>query len=69
MQAVKTLTNENPSLYAAFTKQIERNVLNAKRVGASPEELEARNRSIIKARDMMPIRVAVAGMYNDEAVV
>jgi len=66
MQTIKTLTNENPSLYAAFTKQIERNVLNAKRVGASPEELEARNRSIIKARDMMPVRVAEAGVEDDE---
>ena len=66
MQTVKTLTNENPSLYAAFTKLIERNVLNAKRVGASPEELEARNRSIIKARDMMPVRVAEAGAYDEE---
>ena len=66
MQTIKTLTNENPSLYAAFTKLIERNVLNAKRVGASPEELEARNRSIIKARDMMPIRVAEAGVDDEE---
>ena len=66
MQAVKTLTNESPSLYAAFTKLIERNVLNAKLVGASPEELEMRNRSIIKARDMMPIRVAEAGAYDEE---
>ena len=66
MQTVKTLTNENPSLYAAYTKLIERNVLNAKRVGASPEELEARNRSIIKARDMMPIRVAESGVDDEE---
>ena len=66
MQTVKTLTNENPSLYAAYTKLIERNVLNAKRVGVSPEELEARNRSIIKARDMMPIRVAEAGVEDEE---
>ena len=66
MQTVKTLTNENPSLYAAFTKLIERNVLNAKRAGATPEELEARNRSIIKARDMMPIRVAEAGGGEEE---
>ena len=66
MQTVKTLTNENPTIYAAFTKLIERNVLNAKRVGASPEELEARNRSIIKARDMMPVRVAEAVAYDDE---
>ncbi len=66
MQTIKTLTNENPSLYAAFTKQIERNVLNAKRVGASPEELEMRNRSIIKARDMMPIRVAESGADDEE---
>lgn len=65
MQTVKTLTNENPSLYAAFTKLIERNVLNAKRVGASPEELESRNRSIIKARDMMPLAVAESGMVED----
>ena len=63
---IKTLTNENPSLYAAFTKLIERNVLNAKRVGVSPEELEMRNRSIIKARDMMPICVAEAGVEDDE---
>jgi hypothetical protein len=66
MQTIKTLTNENPSLYAAFTKQIERNVLNAKRVGISPEELEAHNRSIIKARDMMPVRVAEAGVHDEE---
>jgi hypothetical protein len=66
MQTVKTLTNENPSLYAAFTKLIERNVLNAKRSGATPEELEARNRLIIKARDMMPIRVAESGVDDDE---
>ena len=66
MQTIKTLTNENPSLYAAYTKQIERNVLNAKRVGASPEELEMRNRSIIKARDMMPVCVAVAGVDDEE---
>ena len=66
MQTIKTLTNENPSLYAAFTKLIERNVLNAKRVGVSPEELEVRNRSIIKARDMMPVRVAEAGVDDDE---
>ena len=66
MQTIKTLTNENPSLYAAFTKLIERNVLNAKRAGATPEELEARNRLIIKARDMMPIRVAESGVDDDE---
>jgi hypothetical protein len=66
MQTVKTLTNESTSLYAAYTKLIERNVLNAKRAGATPEELEARNRSIIKARDMMPIRVAEAGVDDDE---
>ncbi len=66
MQTTKTLTNENPTIYAAFTKLIERNVLNAKRAGATPEELEARNRSIIKARDMMPIRVAEAGADDDE---
>jgi len=66
MQAVKTLTNESPTIYAAFTKLIERNVLNAKRAGATPEELEARNRSIIKARDMMPIRVAESGAYDEE---
>ena len=66
MQTVKTLTNENPSIYAAFTKLIERNVLNAKRAGSTPEELEALNRSIIKARDMMPVRVAVAGVYDEE---
>lgn len=66
MQTVKTLTNENPSLYAAYTKLIERNVLNAKRAGATPEELEARNRSIIKARDMMPVRVAEVGVDDEE---
>ena len=66
MQTVKALTNESPSLYAAFTKLIERNVLNAKRDGVSPEELEARNRSIIKARDMMPIRVAESGACDEE---
>lgn len=66
MQTVKTLTNENPTIYAAFTKLIERNVLNAKRARATPEELEARNRSIIKARDMMPVCVAEAGVDNDE---
>ena len=66
MQTIKTLTNENPSLYAAFTKLIERNVLNAKRAWATPEELEARNRSIIKARDMMPVRVAESGVEDEE---
>lgn len=66
MQTVKTLTNENQSIYAAFTKLIERNVLNAKRVGVSPEELEARNRSIIKARDMMPVCVAESGVDDEE---
>ena len=66
MQTVKTLTNENPTIYAAFTKLIERNVLNAKRVGISPEELEMRNRLIIKARDMMPIRVAESGVEDEE---
>ena len=66
MQTVKTLTNENPTIYAAYTKLIERNVLNAKRDGVSPEELEARNRSIIKARDMMPIHVAESGVEDEE---
>ena len=66
MQTVKTLTNESTSLYAAYTKLIERNVLNAKRAGATPEELEARNRSIIKARDMMPIRVAESGVEDEK---
>jgi hypothetical protein len=56
----------NNTFYAAYTKLIERNVLNAKRAGATPEELEARNRSIIKARDMMPIRVAEAGVDDEE---
>ena len=66
MQTVKTLTNENPTIYAAYTKLIERNVLNAKRVGVSPEELEVRNRLIIKARDMMPVRVAESGVDDEE---
>ncbi len=66
MQTIKTPTNENQSLYAAYTKLIERNVLNAKRAGATPEELEARNRSIIKARDMMPVHVAESGVEDEE---
>ena len=56
----------NNTYYAAYTKLIERNVLNAKRDGATPEELEARNRLIIKSRDMMPIRVAEAGVDDEE---
>ena len=59
------IINEQPTIYAAFTAQIERNVRAAQRAGATPAELEERNARLIRARDMMPLAVAEAGMVED----
>lgn len=59
------IINEQPTIYAAFTAQIERNVREAQRAGATPAELEERNARLVRARDMMPLAVAEAGMVED----
>ena len=59
------IINEQPTIYAAFTAQIERNVRAAQISGATPAELEERNARLIRARDMMPLSVAEAGIVED----
>ena len=59
------IINEQPTIYAAFTAQIERNVRAAQRAGATPAELEEWNARLIRARDIMPLSVAESVMVED----
>ena len=56
------LSNEQPTIYAAYTALIDHNVQIAQITGMSVEELNERNARIIRARDMMPLAVAEAIM-------
>lgn len=61
-----TLSNEQPTIYAAYTALIEHNVQIAQITGMSVEELNERNARLILARDMMPLAVAEAVMNTNQ---
>ena len=61
-----TLSNEQPTIYAAYTALIDHNVQIAQITGMTVEELNERNARIIRARDMMPLEVAEAIMNTNQ---
>lgn len=61
-----TLSNEQPTIYAAYTALIDHNVQIAQITGMTAAELNERNARLIRARDMMPLAVAEATMNTNQ---
>ena len=60
------LSNEQPTIYEAYTALIDHNVQIAQITGMTAAELNEQNARIIRARDMMPLEVAEAIMNTNQ---